>query len=210
MLQCVAVRCSVLQCIAVCCNVLLPRESVIWQSQLACCSVLQCVAVCCGVLRCVAVCYSVLQYVAVCCSVLQCVAVCSCLMKVSPKSARRHLQKSASCQNTIEKDCNLLYEKTLHITIYLKCKTSKDSADVLYIFLDFNWQGRGMRWLRLVGSTKLQVSFAEYRHFYRALLQTRHPIAFDRGEGAARCCQANIYMYIYTFRLIHLYIYTYM
>ena len=28
-----------------------------------------------------------------------------------------------------------------------------------------------MGWLRSVGSLKLQVSFAEYRHFYRALLQ---------------------------------------
>jgi len=30
-----------------------------------------------------------------------------------------------------------------------------------------------MGWLRLVGSLKLQVSFAEYSLFYRALLQTR-------------------------------------
>ena len=30
-----------------------------------------------------------------------------------------------------------------------------------------------MGWLRLVGSLKLQVSFAEYRLFYRALLQKR-------------------------------------
>jgi len=30
-----------------------------------------------------------------------------------------------------------------------------------------------MGWLRLVGSLKLRVSFAEYRLFYRALLQKR-------------------------------------
>jgi len=30
-----------------------------------------------------------------------------------------------------------------------------------------------MGWLRLVGSLKLQVSFAEYSLFYRALLQMR-------------------------------------
>jgi len=30
-----------------------------------------------------------------------------------------------------------------------------------------------MGWLRLVGSLELQVSFAEYRLFYRALLQKR-------------------------------------
>jgi len=32
---------------------------------------------------------------------------------------------------------------------------------------------RAMGWLQLVGSIKLQVSFAEYRLFYRALLQKR-------------------------------------
>jgi len=34
----------------------------------------------------------------------------------------------------------------------------------------------GMGWLRLVGSLKSYVSFAEYRLFYRALLQKRHII----------------------------------
>jgi len=33
-----------------------------------------------------------------------------------------------------------------------------------------------MGWLRLVGSLKLYVSFAEYSLFYRALLQKRHLI----------------------------------
>ena len=33
-----------------------------------------------------------------------------------------------------------------------------------------------MGWLRLVGSLKLQVSFAEYRLFYRALLPKRPTI----------------------------------
>jgi len=33
-----------------------------------------------------------------------------------------------------------------------------------------------MGWLRLVGSMKLQVSFAEYSLFYRALLQKRPTI----------------------------------
>jgi len=33
-----------------------------------------------------------------------------------------------------------------------------------------------MGWLRVVGSLKLQVSFAEYSLFYRALLQKRHII----------------------------------
>ena len=34
----------------------------------------------------------------------------------------------------------------------------------------------GMEWLRLVGSLKSYVSFAEYRLFYRALLQKRRII----------------------------------
>ena len=50
MVQCDAVRCSVLWSVAVCC------------------SVLQCVAKCCSVSQCVAVCCSALQYVAVRCS----------------------------------------------------------------------------------------------------------------------------------------------
>ena len=89
MLQCVAVRCSVLQCVAVCC------------------SVLQCVAVSCSVLQCIAVYCSVLLYcvarynedqslqlrcvefgdevrsdmcmllcLEICCSAFQCVALC--------------------------------------------------------------------------------------------------------------------------------------
>jgi len=37
--------------------------------------------------------------------------------------------------------------------------------------------GRCTGWLRLVGSLKLKVSFAEYRLFHRALLQMR-PIIF--------------------------------
>ena len=44
-LQCVAVRCSVLLCVALCCSVS--------QCVAVGCSVLQCVAVCCSALRCV-------------------------------------------------------------------------------------------------------------------------------------------------------------
>jgi len=35
------------------------------------------------------------------------------------------------------------------------------------------WMNRDMGWLQLVGSLKLQFSFAEYSFFYRALLQKR-------------------------------------
>ena len=101
MLQCVAVRCSVLQCVAVCCGAShTSKEGVGGYSDTVCCSALQCVAVCCSALqrvavlciavtrkwgvvvtRCVAVCCSVLQCVAVCCSVLQCLAVCCSVLQ---------------------------------------------------------------------------------------------------------------------------------
>jgi len=78
MVQCVAVRCSVLQCVAVCCSVLHLRvcaeafgvDDEIAR-QLECVKVFQGVVMCWSVLECAAVCYSVLQCVAVCCSVLQ-------------------------------------------------------------------------------------------------------------------------------------------
>ena len=67
-LQCVAVRCSVLQCcnvlqcVAVCCRgvCVFDVDDMIYS-----CSVLQCVAMCCRVLQCVAFCCSELQRVAV-------------------------------------------------------------------------------------------------------------------------------------------------
>jgi len=89
-LQCVAVRNSVLQYVAVCCSVSSSDTNdgigtpMCVMNRVKCCSVLQCVAVCCSVLQCVAVCCSVLQCVAVCCSAsvmnrVKCVVVC-CIM----------------------------------------------------------------------------------------------------------------------------------
>jgi len=93
-----AVCCSVLQCVAVRCSVLHGREgknvrvstppvcgpglirmiSAVWCSLLqyvaACCSVLQCAAVCCSVLCCSML--QCMQRVAMYCTVLQCAAIC--------------------------------------------------------------------------------------------------------------------------------------
>jgi len=89
-LQCVAVRCSVLQHGAVCC------EKGHWQRRRSpvavCCSALQCVALCCSALKCVVrrvignvgdhllICVAVrcivLECVAVRCNVLKCFEVC--------------------------------------------------------------------------------------------------------------------------------------
>jgi len=75
-LQCIAVRCSVLQSLKC---IMEDEAAAVYASVAACyslgaecCSVLQRVAACCSVLQCVAACFSVLQCVAVCCSVLQC------------------------------------------------------------------------------------------------------------------------------------------
>jgi len=78
-LQCAAVRCSVLQRGAVCCRVLqcVAGNGRTWhklaqERPLAvCCSVLQCVAVPCSVLQCVAACCSVLQSIGLQFSVMQ-------------------------------------------------------------------------------------------------------------------------------------------
>jgi len=64
-LQCVAVRCSVLQCVAVFTATSIIQNLEVWCGFLFC----LCVAVCCSVLQCVAMCCSALQCVAVCCSV---------------------------------------------------------------------------------------------------------------------------------------------
>jgi len=80
-LQCVAVRCSVLQCVA---HIYCPHaQKVLSLLRVAvCCSILQCVAV-----QCIACC-SALQIVAVRCSVLQCVnlfSMCLCVA-ATPRS----------------------------------------------------------------------------------------------------------------------------
>ena len=55
----------------------------------------------------------------------------------------------------------------IHIHTYTHTHTHTFSADNV---------DAGMGWLRLVGSIKLQVSFAEYSLFYMSLLQKRHII----------------------------------
>jgi len=65
-----------------------------------------------------------------------------------------------------------------------------------------------MGWLRLVGSFKLQVSFAEYRLFYWSLLQKRHIILRSLLIEAttytyhAYIKHTNIYAWIYTHRAV--------
>jgi len=53
------------------------------------------------------------------------------------------------------------------------CVCVRESIYQSAALIDLLSDGAAMGWLRLVGSLKLQVSFAEYSLFYRALLQKR-------------------------------------
>ena len=110
------------------------------------CSVLQCAAVCCSVLQCAAVWCSVVQCGAVCCSVLQCVAVCCSVLQRSIESI------------------------PMNQASFTKGKQNRETEKTKQRLVT------NMGWLHSVGSIKLQVSFAEYHLFYRALLQKRPKI----------------------------------
>jgi len=97
------------------------------------------------VLQCVAVCCSVLQCVAVRCSVLQCIAVC-CI-----------ITNEAATLLTVES----MWRK----------RSSINSIKYLGVYYNLSSSYSPMGWLRLVGSLKLLVSFADYSLFSRALLQ---------------------------------------
>ena len=98
MLQCVAVRCSVLQRAVVCCRVL--------QSVAVCCSVLHRVAICCNVLQCVAV----------CCNALQCVDAidyCASLCVWGKAGEQDRLNYTSFLQKEPCKKNNILQKRTI-------------------------------------------------------------------------------------------------
>ena len=72
--------------------------------------------------------------------------------------------------------CMCMLVRTIKI-LGLFCKRALDILQKRpvqsYTYTSKRGQARCMWWLRLVGSLKLQVSFAEYRLFNRALLQKR-------------------------------------
>ena len=75
------------------------------------------------------------------------------------------LQHTATHCNTLQ-HCNTHCNTLQHIATHCNTLTSNSTETICSSALT-------MGWLRLVGSLKLQVSFAEYRFFYRALLQKR-------------------------------------
>jgi len=171
----------VLQCVAshhVCCSVLQYMCSHHVSCVTSC--VLQCVAsdyVCCSVLHhimCVAVCCiktCMLQCVAshhVCCSVFQytCSHHASCLTSCVLQCVASHLVR-----------CSVLHHIIcVALCLFKSCVT----RHIMCVATCVNWYchttlsaENAIGWLRSVGSIKLQVSFAEYCLFYRALLQKR-------------------------------------
>jgi len=147
-----------------------------------CCSVLQCVAVCCSVLQCVGVCFSVLEY-------SQRYEVTSFTdphgyWTRSPRGhwpARKTSCNSAGVEPVPYKSSNhsSKYNSKMYLVsesvvqIKQKRSTGAEIPHTRSFLGGFQPRSRNMGWLRLVDSLKLQVSFAEYRLFYRALLQKR-------------------------------------
>jgi len=148
----VLMHCIVLQCVIVCCSAL---HGVAVRVR---CSVLR--QVCAWTVSCFLPGTCVLPCVAVCCSALQRVAASSCLdsfllsclyLCVAVRcSALQYVALRCSALRCVAEPCSVLRQVA--------------PGELLAFFL-------GMGWLRLVGSLKLRVSFAEYRLCYRALLQ---------------------------------------
>jgi len=175
--------CSVLQCVAMCC------------------SVLQCVAVCCSVLQCVAVCYNVSQCVAVCCSVLQCkwlfdqgesLLLCKWYLTrrffmyvvTHPRKWRAPFTRM-TCLSTPSSPSFCMWFVTPPHTWMSHVTHMNESHRTYEIFHSFHTYGRIVShlWIvqvlslctceRLVGSFKLQVSFAKEPYERDYILQKR-------------------------------------
>jgi len=114
----------------------------------------------------------VLLCVAVCCSVLQCVAVCCSVYEspLHPPASCAHSKIWVMCCSVLQ--CVAVCCSVLQC-VAVCCSVLQCVALCSLQRLRHHRVCSTMGWLRLVGSIKLQVSFAEYSLFYRALLQKR-------------------------------------
>ena len=163
----------------------------------ACWSVLRCIAMCCSVLRCIAMCCSVMRIsvpttclfpVAACCGMLQCVAAWWVLvyLQLGFQVHCNTLQHAATRCNRLHAatDCSFSVPATWPppCTVVLAAINNKPFFVILASAYNFPHQflfGAGathMGWLRLVGSLKLQVSFAKEPYKRDHMLQKRHRI----------------------------------
>ena len=140
---------------------------------------LQCVAVCCSVLQCVAL---LLQYVAVRCSALQCVAICCTHQDFSCPSGTTSVKAPSVLLQCVAACCSVLQGVVICCSVLHKPRFSLDWVQRRQSRLHHNaphcnklqQQPTAARGNCIL---KLQVSFAEYSLFYRALLQKRPRIA---------------------------------
>jgi len=164
-LQCVAVRCSVLQRVSACCGVLQSTSTYHLR-----CSVLQYIAECRSLYPyfvCVAVCCSVSQRATVWCSVLQRVVVCHHTCDFMSSSLHPKKKGHNKKKRIIFSFWRSKYRDFISFYLYKKRGRKQEKGQVFCLLKGFE----GMGSLRLAGSIKLQVAFAEYSLFHRALLQ---------------------------------------
>jgi len=156
-LQCVAVRCSVLQCVAVHCS-----------ASVSCC--LHAFASCCSGQTHSS---SVLHIVAVCCRASHYIV----RNQFPHVAVDKHI--FAVCGSVLQWTC--IYASALHIYIHVRIPvhTGIHTYTHTYInwYIELTFEDAVDKHIRqhvtLVGSSKLQISFAEYSLFYSALFQKR-------------------------------------
>jgi len=135
------------------------------------------------------------------------------------------LIKDMSTHQRQQQRCTLIhiymYER-IYVWAYIytnKCMCVAMCARVLvylWIFVTVWWRSEltanidwdvaavcGMGWLRLVGSSKLYVSFAEYSLFYRTLLQKRPMLLNSLLVVATPWALLNVWMCVYIKMLLH-------
>ena len=84
------------------------------------------------------------------------------------------LSRSRSLSRSLSLSLSLSLSPSLFLSLSPFISSVPAVAPGLLVRMTKKTQLHDMGWLRLVGSLKSQVSFAEYRLFHRALLQKRH------------------------------------
>ena len=146
-----------------------------------CCSVVQRAAVWCSVVQCGVVCSR--------CSALQCSAVILFFIMIIYyiiEEVVHVLQCGAAWYSVVQYGavwCSALQRDAVRCSVVQLFQSLSFLCHLFVISLSFLCHlfvvyisSTYMGWLHVVGSLKLQVSFAEYRLFYRALLQKRPTI----------------------------------
>ena len=128
---------------------------------------------CCSALQHTATHCNALQHTAAHCSSLQhTVAHCSTLQLTA---AHCNTLQPAAIHYLMSPDTCWLFPAVQGSFYCLSAKREREALSPVFLAADDNSFHRlsTMGWLQSVGSIRLQVSFAEYRLFYRALLQKR-------------------------------------